>query len=106
MPLRWKEGVFVVERGPLGLDRLTSEQRAEDVFLTLLSRFVRENRNVSPNPGKTYAPTLFAAEPEGAGMRPEFRKAMSRLFAANKIHVRKSGPPSRERSLLMAGAKP
>jgi RecA-family ATPase len=103
MLLRWRDGVFLVEPGA-GVDQLAFKQRAEAVFLALLDQFERQGRNVSPNPGRSYAPTLFATEPEAMGINAAALKtAMARLLSANKIHVRKSGPPSRQRSHLATG---
>jgi hypothetical protein len=98
--------VFIVENGPGGLDKLAFERKAEDVFLVLLGRFNAQQRTASPNPGKSYAPTVFAGEPEASGINSKaLAGAMSRLFAADKIHIRKYGPPSRERTQIMAGGK-
>ena len=105
MLLRWRDGVFLVEPGARGLDKLAFEQQAEAVFLTMLEQFERQGRNVSPNPGRSYAPTLFATEPEAMGINAAaLKRAMAHLLSANKIHVRKSGPPSRQRSHLATGA--
>jgi hypothetical protein len=104
MLLRWRDGVFLVEPAAGGLDQLAFAQQAEGVFLALLEQFERQGRTVSPNPGRSYAPTVFATEPESMGINAAALKtAMARLLSANKIHVRKSGPPSRQRSHLAAG---
>jgi len=104
MLLRWRDGVFLVEPGAGGVDQLAFKQQAEAVFLALLDQFERQGRNVSPNPGRSYAPTLFATEPEAMGINAAaLKKAMAHLLSANKIHVRKSGPPSRQRSHLATG---
>jgi hypothetical protein len=108
--LAWMElqpetyGVFLVEPAAGGLDQLAFAQQAEGVFLALLEQFERQGRTVSPNPGRSYGPTVFATEPESMGINAAALKtAMARLLSANKIHVRKSGPPSRQRSHLAAG---
>jgi RecA-family ATPase len=106
--LRWRDGVFVVERTTAGhLDKMATAQKAEELFLTLLDRFNRQGRNVSHKKGPTYGPALFAKEAPAkeAGVKGDaFEKAMSRLFASDAIHLEPYGPPCRGTSRLVSGS--
>ena len=91
------------------IEKAAADQHAEELFLQLL-------RRLEPHKSGTWGPNLqqgiragctFATEPEARGIGTKrLTGAMSRLFAGNKIHVEKYGPPSRQRSRLLAGAAP
>ena len=94
--LEWKSGLFVPVQGPAGLDKLASEAKADDVFLTILKRFNQQGRNASDTNGTSYAPNLFADEREAQGLtKAQLTGAMRRLFSANKIHKVNRGRPSK-----------
>jgi RecA-family ATPase len=96
--LRYQRGLFLPLPGVASLDKLAQEARADDVFLTLLRRFTRENRNACIATGGSYAPTLFAKEPEAkqAGLNSrQLADAMRRLLAADRIGNEAYGRPSR-----------
>jgi RecA-family ATPase len=104
--VRWQNGVFVPAQSVGSLDKLAADQKAEQVFLTMLGRFNRQLRNVSAEPSKTYAPAMFAREEDAAGVGSKaLEKAMSRLLQADKIHVEAEGPPSKRRRRLVVGPK-
>jgi RecA-family ATPase len=100
--LRCQNGLFLPEGGTSSLDKLALEQKAEEVFLALLTRFEREDRNVNEKPSShTYAPAMFHKEREAKGLRKEqLEGAMRRLFEADKIHIAHYGRPSRPASRL------
>jgi hypothetical protein len=84
--------------GVASLDKLAQEQRAVEVFLNLLARFARENRNVGANVGATYAPALFAREEEAKKLcltSKQLEVAMRQLFKDEKIWNEPYGRPSR-----------
>jgi RecA-family ATPase len=100
--LEWKNGVFVRVNEPSGFDKLAAAQKADDVFLSLLARFEREGRDVSPNPSVTFAPAVFSKEADAGGLSKELlAAAMSRLLKANKIKIEKFGRPGKQRSRLI-----
>jgi RecA-family ATPase len=104
LTLRWQNGVFLPEGSTSFLDRAARDVKAEDLFLTLLQRYEREGRHVGATRGTIYAPPIFAAEPEAraAGLSSRhLADAMARLFAANRIRVETSGPPSKRRSRIV-----
>lgn len=104
--LRWKDGVFVVESGASSLDRLAHNNKIDDLFLRLLDRFTRQEQQLGPNKGPTYAPAKFARHDDANGITSaEFEKAMQRLIDAGKIHIVTSGPPSKRRSSLAFGPR-
>jgi RecA-family ATPase len=60
----------------------------EDVFLTILGRFTAEGRTVNAHSGTTFAPNVFASEPEAlkAGMtKRRIQAAMKRLMKNGRI---------------------
>jgi RecA-family ATPase len=99
--LEWKQGLFVRVNGPVGLDKLAAEQKADDVFLKILARFNADGRNASERKGTSYAPALFGAEPDANGIKKEqFKAAMSRLFIAKRIRVIDTGTKNRPNRTL------
>lgn len=98
--LRWRNGVYSPEPNFGSFEQLAAKQKASDLFLTLLRRFHDQDRNVSDQRSPSYAPTVFAQEPEATAAKvkaSDFAAAMTRLFADNKIRVVEQGPPSRRR---------
>jgi RecA-family ATPase len=97
--LRWECGVFVPEAGCSSLEKLAVDQRVDERFLQLLAEFTQQGRNLSDKQNaNSFAPKMFAQEKGADGKKiskSAFEGAMTRLFAANKIHVETYGPPSR-----------
>jgi RecA-family ATPase len=86
--LRYTDGMFLPVPGTASLDRLAQAAKAQEVFMMLLKRFTRENRNLSANPGRGYAPSEFVGEDEAkkANLRKaDLREAMRELFKDGKI---------------------
>ena len=86
--LKYRDGMFLPVPGMASLDRLAQQAKAQEVFLALLKRFTSENRNLSANPGRGYAPSEFAGEDEAkkANLRKaDFKDAMRQLFKDGKI---------------------
>ena len=101
--LRYQRGLFLPEAGVSSLDKAAREQKAEEVFLSLLARYDRENRNVSDKPtSHNYAPTNFGKESEAKGLRrADLKSAMRRQFPARKIRIETYGKPSRPYTRLV-----
>jgi RecA-family ATPase len=102
--LVWKNGVFVPEPKAGSFEREAANKKAEELFLTLLRRFAANGRNVTNKPGTSYAPTVFADEPEGKEAKVSkaaLAEAMKQLFASTKIHLDEYGPPSKRRTRLV-----
>jgi RecA-family ATPase len=96
--LRYQRGLFLPVQGVSCLDRAASEQIADDIFLDLLKRFTKANRNVSDRTGPGYAPAQFAREDEAkrTGLNSKsLEAAMRRLFKTEKIENEPYGRPSR-----------
>jgi len=100
--LQYQNGLFLpispsgADASPLG--KISQDAIADDVFVTILRRFTRENRNASHSPGNSYAPALFAQEKEAiqAGLKSKtLAAAMRRLFEVKKIENKPYGRPSR-----------
>jgi hypothetical protein len=60
--VEWKDGLFRRVIGQTGFAKLAADQKAEDLFLSLLASFVKSGRSVSDSPGANYAPTKFASD--------------------------------------------
>jgi RecA-family ATPase len=95
--LRYRDGMFLPVPGLWSLDKAAQEAKADDVFLDLLRRLIRENRRVGDKSGPGYAPAVFAKEEEAkrAGVsKKQLEVAMARLFKAGKIWNEPYGKPS------------
>jgi len=94
--LRWNAGLFLPVGG-VDLDQTAREEIAQEVFLSLLKRFHKANRNVSANRSVIYAPALFVNEDEAkrAGLTSKnLETAMRQLFRDQKIINEQYGKPS------------
>jgi RecA-family ATPase len=100
MPLRWKEGVFVLDaRSETGLDRMVASAKAERVFLKILRAYTDEGRYVSAQPGPTFAPSAFAKHPHAEGCTNRaLRAAMDSLLASGRIKIAMHGSGAKARS--------
>jgi RecA-family ATPase len=104
--LRWRNGVFAPEASAGSLEKAAADVKAENLFLDLLGRFIKQDRSVNDKPGCSYAPNLFEQEPEakaGYIKKKAFADAMRRLFADNRIHIETYGRPSRQCRRLSPG---
>ena len=105
--LRWSNGAFVLDGPATGFDKLAAEAKAETVFLALLRAYDDQGRRVSPNPGSNYAPVVFAGDDDAEGVTNKaLARAMTKLLKANRIHIEKVGPQSRQRDKLTPGPAP
>jgi hypothetical protein len=87
VPIRWQDGVFVLAAKD-AFDQVVAEALAEEIFMTPLSSFTAQGRNVTDKHSPSYAPTQFAAHPDAKQKRvgtADFAGAMERLFAAGRI---------------------
>ena len=102
--LRYQRGLFLPEGSMSTLDKLAAEQRADELFMTLLAQFDKQGRNVSDKQtANAYAPTAFAKEntAKTQGIRKaDLEAAMRRLFEAGRLRVENYGRPSRPASKL------
>jgi RecA-family ATPase len=104
---RWEKGMFVPVAGSSPIEVAAAEQAADNLFLKLLGRFNEQGLNISPNPCQTYAPIMFAKDPDASGTKTAlFEAAMRRLLAKNRIHILVEGPRSHRRTRLVFGPKP
>lgn len=99
--MTWREGVFVPDEQPTGLDALAVNAKAERVFLTLLGKLTEQGRRVNAAGGQAYAPKVFSDHPDNEGVtKRAFKAAMERLLSAGKLRVAEDGPPSKRRTHL------
>jgi RecA-family ATPase len=71
-------------------EKVAAERKAEEVFLTLLDKFLARGINVSANSGPTYAPAKFATEREARAAKVSkaaLKGAMDRLLDADRIRA-------------------
>lgn len=103
-PLRlvWTDGGLATERQPSSsLHRLAKDAECDEAFLRLLDERNGQGRHVGDKPSAIYAPAIFAGmDGNGAFTVQAFARAMERLFAAGKITLQQSGPPSKRRSRI------
>jgi len=107
--LEYRNGLFLPVEGTANANAAEKAERAKDVFLILLKRFNEQNRNVSANPGKNYAPSLFIKEQEtikAALSKFDLEKAMRELLNSNQIIQRDYGRPSRSHYRLVINDNP
>ena len=97
--LRYRNGLFLPEKGVTDLEKLAREAKADQCFLDLLKRYNANGRNVSDHASATnYAPNAFVREKQVKAAtlrRHELDDAMRRLFDTNQIRVETYGRPSR-----------
>jgi RecA-family ATPase len=71
-------------------EKVAAERKAEEIFLTLLRKFLARGINVSANSGPTYAPAKFATEREALAAKVSkaaLKGAMDRLLDSNRIRT-------------------
>jgi hypothetical protein len=71
-------------------EKIAAERKAEEIFLTLLDKFLARGINVSANSGPTYAPAKFGTEREARAAKVSkaaLKGAMDRLLDGNRISV-------------------
>lgn len=102
--LRWQDGLFlpVGTGGTDWLEKRASDNRIDDLFVTLLTRFNSNGQNVTDKTGTSYAPAIFAKHDAAKGVKPEaLARAMQRLLDARRIKIETFGPPSKSRTRLV-----
>jgi RecA-family ATPase len=102
--LRWRAGVYVPEPRAGSFEQMAEDAKVENLFLDLLHRFTKQGRNVTDKKGTSYAPALFADEPEAKAAKATNRmlaEAMRRLFLSGKISIVNEGPASKRRSRMV-----
>jgi RecA-family ATPase len=109
--LRYRNGLFLPEAGASSLDKLAREARVDEVFLQGLQQLIRQGRDaMAGQTSPEFGPTLIAELPDAkreSVRKKELAEAMTRLLAANKIHVGKTdGPASKAKKCLRQGAAP
>jgi hypothetical protein len=106
--VRYQNGLFLPVEGTT-LDVVARRAQARSVFLTILSRFNSENRNVSANSGISFAPPKFAVEREATMLRltkEELGTAMRDLMADRRVIQVNYGKPSQPRYRLEVNPNP
>jgi RecA-family ATPase len=105
--LRRKAGFFVYEGkdgGGAPYDKAAASAKSERVFLALLTTYHEQGRSVSPNPSASYAPAMFEKDDDAEGVKNAgLKRAMDRLLKDGRIHIKTSGPPSKQRKTLAPG---
>jgi RecA-family ATPase len=106
--LRFRNGLFLPEGGGPTLERLAREQKADETFLDVLAKLIKQNRPVSPSAhASNYGPKVIAGHPEGkAYSQRDYQSALERLLAADRIHIASFGPPSKPLRHLAPGPAP
>lgn len=101
--LRWEDGCFLLKGAQSTPQQAATFAKIDDLFLKLLDKRTAQRRPVGPNPGRCYAPTEFADDPEAKAVgvkKAAFKDAMERLITSGKIAVIWEGPPSKKVSRI------
>jgi hypothetical protein len=80
------------EGGEITPEMVALQAKAEEVFLTIVTRFNAEDCSVSPSKKGNYAPRIFADEPEAKqdGITQAYLEAaMRRLIKDKRVHCGK-----------------
>lgn len=94
--LCWQRGVFVPVGGAAPLAQVAAEADVDQAYLECLDAATGQGRVVFAKTGNGFAPKTFEKMPQARGFKTgALHKAQERLFAAGRIHVVASGPPSR-----------
>jgi RecA-family ATPase len=102
--LRWRDGMFLVDHSePSGFEKAAQEAREEHVVEQIVARYEREGVAASSNPNaKTFAPGLFAKEPEAVlakltknAIHLAMRRLIDKGRLANIAYGKASNPHSR-----------
>ena len=92
-----------------GPKRADAERKVDELFLRLLDRLWNQKRYLNDTSGATYAPAVFAREPEAKAARVSkaaLADAMRRLFAAGAIAREAYGNPSRPYHRIVRATPP
>ncbi|MCK1459603.1 AAA family ATPase [Bradyrhizobium sp. 2] len=101
--MRWDDGVYALDSGPDPVIEKVIGSKADALFLELLELFAEQGQNLGVQAGTSYAPVKMAKHSKGKGYsKDQFAKAMQRLLDAKRVAVVTEGPPSRQRSRLVA----
>jgi len=99
--LTYRNGVFIEDGTPDGLDRMAIGAKAERVFMRLLRELTGQCRYVSATPSVSFAPSVFAKHPKAEGMTMSaLRIAMDHLFTRGEIVVMTRGRASKMRTFV------
>jgi hypothetical protein len=100
--MTWRApGIFVPDPPEGGLDRMAASTKAKRVFLILLDLFTAQGRYVSPTPCVTFAPAVFAKQPEAEGCTPRaLSAAMESLLRSGQVVIAEHGRGASKRKHL------
>ena len=104
--LRFRNGLFLPEAGHSALEKLARDQKVDETFLDVLGKLIKQNRPVSPSAhASNYGPKVIADHPDGkAYTQRDYRTALERLLAANRVHIASFGPRSKTVRHLALGS--
>ena len=104
--MRYRNGLFLPEAGQSTLEKLARDQKVDETFVHVLDGLIRQNRPVSPSAhASNYGPKVIAGHPNGkAYTERDYRAALERLLAANRIHITSFGPRSKTVRQLALGS--
>jgi RecA-family ATPase len=104
--LRWHDGVFALDDGKETPFAGLFDKQAEEIFVSLLSRFNRQNQPLGAKPGTNYAPARMAEHPDANGCpRKRLAAAMQRLIDKDTVRIITEGPPSKPRNRLILASE-
>jgi RecA-family ATPase len=99
LKLQWRNGLFALDDGKASATALAN---AEMKFLQMLDLYNAQERNVGSERCATFAPNVFARDPQCKGFsREALEEAMNSLFTKRQIIIETFGPSSRQRKRII-----
>ena len=105
IPLRWQDGVFILDQGVGDSAAMNLANRAaDDVFMKVFRKMTGVGLRFSPkNTAATYAPKKISEHPDAKGYsKAKMAQAMQRLLEAGVLKIEAEGPPSKRYDYLVA----
>jgi hypothetical protein len=105
--LRYKNGLFLPERGLSNIDKAAREAKVEEIFILVGKKIIERGEELSPHQtSHSYAPSLVAKDPGAAGYKKaEFVDALARLIDRKiaRVETLKPGTSREKKTALFQG---
>jgi RecA-family ATPase len=104
--LRYRNGLFLPERGMSNLDKAAREAEVEDAFISIGKKLDSRGQELSPaQTSHSYGPTIIAKQPEAKGIKKaELVAAFDRLLDKKRLYVETLKPGTvRQKSVIRFG---
>jgi RecA-family ATPase len=104
--VKYENGLFLPVEGAT-VDQAARMQQAEEVYLHLLEKFIKQNQDLGPSKYGNYAPGKIAEHPLAKGFsKADMEAAQQRLIDTDRIHIADVGVRSKPKQVIRLGEKP